>query len=199
MSFTIIMTRMRIRKLVSATLLLLLAGVAAGGPLAVHALMTDTRLSRGLLAWWAGAEYLDERNVIRQQTAYDCGVVCLQMVLRQQKIATTVEELRVAANTTAKGTSLLGLKHAAEAKGLQASVWRLNWQDLLRAPLPAVAFIDGYHFVVLEVIGADGGVVVLDPARGRLRYPAESFIQHWRGEVLLFGEFSALAEPLFGH
>jgi hypothetical protein len=180
---------MRTRKLVSTILLLLLAGGAAGGPLIAHALMTDLRLRRGLQAWWVGAEYLDERNVIRQQTDYDCGVVCLQMVLCQRKIATKVEELRAAAGTRPGGTSLLGLKQAAEAKGLQASVWRLSWQDLLRAPLPAVAFSDGHHFVVLEEIDANGGVIALDPARGRLRYRDNSFIRHWRGEVLCGGSW----------
>lgn len=181
------------KKLISAMLLVVVAIGAIGFPLLAHTLVTDPRLSRGWQAWWRGAEYLGEDEMIRQQTAYDCGVVCLKMALRRQGVNATLEQLRVAAQQTSAGTSLLGLKRAAEARGVRASAWQLSGQDLARIPLPAIAFIDGQHFVVVAGVDGDGGITVLDPARGRLRYRAESFYRHWQGETLLLGEFTALA------
>src|SRR5262249_29950541 len=136
------------KKLISATLLFGCASAAIGFPLLTHILMSEPRLGHCLQAWWMGAEYLGEENVIRQHTTYDCGVVCLQMALRERGVITTPEELRRIAHTTRAGTSLLGLKRAAEANGAMASAWRLVTQDLHKIPLPAIAFVEGNHFVL---------------------------------------------------
>jgi ABC-type bacteriocin/lantibiotic exporter with double-glycine peptidase domain len=93
---------------------------------------------------------------------------------------------------------MLGLKRAVEAHGLRASAWRLAPQDLRKVPLPAVAFVEGDHFVVVESVTLDGRVNVLDPARGRLRYPPEAFNQHWLGQTLVFGEIPDLTGSVPG-
>lgn len=180
------------KKVISAILLFACTSAVIGVPLLVQQLLSKPHLGRSLQAWWSGAEYLGEDGVIRQRTAYDCGVVCLQMALRMQGITTTLENLRRIAHTTEAGTSMLGLKRAAEAYGVTVSTWRLASEDLAKSPMPAIAFVDGDHFVLIESIGRDGKVNVLDPARGRLRYPAQTFNERWHGQTLLFGEFSAL-------
>ncbi len=141
-------------------------------------------------AWWNGAVYQGEDGVIRQQTKYDCGVVCLQMILRDRGITVQLGELRLSAQTSYEGTSLLGLKRAADKYGVKASAWSLNQKDLLRIELPVIAFVDGNHFVVISNVNKDGTLTVLDPARGRLNYSGSSFARHWNGEALIFGEDS---------
>ncbi|MCI0337282.1 MAG: cysteine peptidase family C39 domain-containing protein [Acidobacteria bacterium] len=153
--------------------------------------MTVPNSGRKLQAWWQGAIYKGEDGVIRQRTRYDCGVVCLQMVLRDRGIAAQLEDLRSRAQTGINGTSLLGLKWAAETYGVKASGWRLNQRDLLRSPMPVIVFVDGNHFVVIRNINIDGTLTILDPARGMLQYDAASFARHWKGEALILGEFSA--------
>ncbi len=181
------------KRIISAILLFGCVSAVIGFPLVTQLLMSEPRLGRAMQAWWMGAEYLGEDNVIRQHTAYDCGVACLQMALREQGIITTLEELRRISGTTRAGTSLLGLKLAAEANGVTASAWRLVPRDLEKIPLPAIAFVEGDHFVLIEAIDRNGHIVVNDPARGKLRYRVQAFNKHWRGQVLLFGEFFALA------
>lgn len=183
----------RRRKLASAIILGSLALFSLAGPVLVSPLFRHPELGKIIQAWWVGAEYLGEEDVIRQRTAYDCGVVCLQMILKKKGIDSTVEQLRADAGTTAAGTSLLGLRQAIETRGLPASTWRLSLPELRSVPLPAVAFVDGDHFVVVTNISSeDGPVIVLDPARGKLRYSASTFAQRWKGEVLIIGTGNCL-------
>lgn len=137
-------------------------------------------------AWWNGAEYLGETGGIPQTTSNDCGVICLQTVLSMKGIQADLPELRREAGASSAGASLLGLRQAAEAHGLQASTWRVNPNDLQRVQLPAIAFVDGNHFVVVVEVRSDEFITILDPAQGKLRFTAPAFWRHWRGETLLF-------------
>jgi Peptidase C39 family len=159
-------------------------------PAGAYVLATNPDHIRRISAWWNGALYLGEYGVIRQRTKYDCGVVCLQMVLSGRGITAQLGDLRLSAKTNYVGTSLLGLKWAAEKYGVKASAWRLNQKDLQRIQLPVIAFVDGNHFVVINNVDNDGTLTVLDPARGRLQYNGSSFARHWKGETLVFGEYS---------
>ena len=132
-----------------------------------------------------GVEYLGQEGVVRQQMKYDCGIACLQMVLEHKGIKVIAEKLRAEAGMLSNGTSLWGLKQAAEANGLKASTWQLSISDLSQIPLPAIAFVGGNHFVVIEQVEQDGHLIILDPGYGRLRYEASTFEHLWRGEVLI--------------
>jgi ABC-type bacteriocin/lantibiotic exporter with double-glycine peptidase domain len=175
----------RRQKLFSAAVLLGVTLIIAGGLATTHVLVVNPRLGRSARAWWAGAGYLGEEGVIRQKTSYDCGVVALQMLLRQKGIESPLEELRAQAGTSERGTTLLGLKSAATVHGLDARALRVSGSDLAQVPLPAIAFVDGDHYVVVSDRRSDGGIVVLDPARGKLLYDAASFSKRWGGELLV--------------
>ena len=159
-------------------------------PAGIYVLTINPNHSRSIRAWWNGALYRGEAGVIRQRTKYDCGVVCLQMVLRDRGITAQLGDLRASGKTNYDGTSLLGLKWAAEKYGVKASAWMLNRKDLLRIQLPVIAFVDGNHFVVIDNVSNDGTLTILDPARGRLQYSGMSFARHWKGEALILGEYS---------
>lgn len=159
--------------------------VTIGVPLAAHLLASNPQVLRSLSARWRGAEYLGEEGVIRQNTPYDCGVACLRMVAQAMGKNEDAAAIRGLAGTTADGTSLLGLKSAAENLGLPASTWRLRSPDLASVRLPLIAFVDGNHFVVVREV-SDGYVIVLDPASGRLKHSVQSFAERWSGEALIF-------------
>ncbi len=166
-----------------------LLSAAAATPGLVHALASEPDLGERLEAWWLGAHYLDQEGVIRQRTASDCGVTCLEMVLQRRGRPVAIERLRQLAGTDAVGSSLLGLQEAALASGLDATTWRVSRADFAELPLPAIAFFGGNHFVVLEKRTASGKVVVLDPARGRLEFAPRQLFRHWRGETLVLKPF----------
>jgi ABC-type bacteriocin/lantibiotic exporter with double-glycine peptidase domain len=159
-------------------------------PAGAYVLTTDPNHARSIRAWWNGGVYQGEEGVIRQQTKYDCGVVSLQMALRDRGITAQLGDLRLSAKTSYEGASLLGLKRAVDRYGVKASAWSLNQKDLLRVELPIIAFVDGNHFVVISNVNKDGTLIILDPARGRLQYSRPSFGRHWNGEALILGEYS---------
>jgi Peptidase C39 family len=178
------------RKLCFVCLFGIMTGVMLVFPAAAHQMKINSTHGRSIRAWWNGALYQGEDGVIRQQTKYDCGVVCLQMVLRDRGITAQLGDLRSSAQTNQHGTSILGLKWAAEKYGVKASAWRLKGKDLLRIQLPVIAFVDGNHFVVIDKVNNDGTLIILDPARGRLQFTEPSFVRHWKGETLILGEYS---------
>ncbi len=179
----------RRQKRLLSSIVIICAFVATLSPLLVLELSKRPQIYRSLIARWQGAEYLGEVGVIRQSTPYDCGVACLQMVFIQQGRSATAATIRSFSGTGARGTSLLGLKIAAKKHGLPASVWKLREIDLLNAPLPLIAFVDNSHFVVVSSITPDKHLIVMDPSAGKLKYSLNSFMDRWRGEVVLFSDF----------
>ena len=157
-------------------------------PLLGYELLQHPRLVRSLIARWKNAEYLGEEGVIRQEGPSDCGVACLQMVFKRKGISATASAIRSSSGTTGRGTSILGLKRAAERFGLKAAAWRLRDEDLPQAPLPLIAFVDQSHFVIISEITIDHHLIVLDPAAGKLRSSLKSFKNRWHGEVIIFSD-----------
>ena len=124
-------------------------------------------------------------HVIRQEGRSDCGPAALQMILAHHRVAATQAELRRLAGTDERGTSVLGLRRAASAKGLDAVASRRSTDELQNAVLPAIAFVNDDHFVVVRRVQA-GRVVIDDPASGRVRLSLATFDVLWNGTVLTF-------------
>ncbi len=169
-------------------IVIIIAFLSALLPLFVRELIRDPRITGGLYAWRHGAEYLGEDEVIKQTTPSDCGVACLQMVLRRRGIIAPASDIRALSGTNKHGTSMYGLKKTAEQYGLGASALMLRADEILKAPMPLIAFTDKSHFVVVSYITGDNQLIVLDPAAGKLKHDLRSFKKRWRGEVIIFSE-----------
>lgn len=170
----------------SAAILGVLFVLTLGGYAGLHRLL---RRPPDLLRWEAvreGAEYLGRNGIRIQKRSNDCGPAALAMILDHFGIGGSIDELGRLAGLGPGGTSMLGLKRAAERKGLRAEGWRLSFRDLRKAPLPAIALVRGNHFVVVTAVDSDGRVYVSDPSLGRLRFGRTRFLTRWRGETLLF-------------
>jgi predicted double-glycine peptidase len=141
------------------------------------------------LALLAGGRYLDQRGVIRQRDADDCGVATLAMMLATTSAAAeppntrTLDSLRAAIRARGHGLSMLELREIAAARGLDARGVRLAYADLPRLSMPVIAHFRG-HYVVLDRVSG-GTVTVRDPAVGRLQMTRASFERRWTGHVLL--------------
>jgi len=167
------------------TLTLAMAGIATL-PGAATRMRSRNELMKRLRAQWRGATYVGDADVIHQPRPNDCGAVCLKMVFASHGLDRDLMKLETEMGTTPEGVSLRNLRLAAEHEGLAARSWKLSAPDLLRAPLPAIAFINGDHFVVVRRrIGSDS-LEVDDPALGRLHWPLKAFCSHWSGETLIF-------------
>lgn len=130
----------------------------------------------------------------QQMEEADCGPACLRMVAEYHGQSHSLDYFRKVTNKTVDGVSMKDLADAGEKLGLRAHGAKVYYETLLEdAPVPAIVFWQGYHFVVVVEVHKDR-VVVADPAAdGVIVYSKEDFIYNWvedddnpQGIVLLF-------------
>ena len=131
-----------------------------------------------------GAEDHGVEGVELQRSGNDCGAACLAMVCRDTGTRMSAEEIGRAMNWTEGGVSLLELKRAAEHLGYRAVGWRCDLSQLRHVRCPAILFIEGDHFVVMDSVAPDQSIFLRDPAIGRICLKARRLSCIWKGEVL---------------
>ncbi len=115
----------------------------------------------------------------QQHDAMDCGPACLRMISRYYGKHYSLQTLRDRSYITREGVSMMGISDAAESIGFRSMGVRISWEQLVsEAPLPCIVHWQQKHFVVVYKIKKNT-VYVSDPARGRIRFPKEEFIQGW--------------------
>lgn len=122
----------------------------------------------------------------RQQKTNTCGPAALAAVCRHYGVSATEDEIARLARTTAAGTSMLGLQHAAEAKGLVTQALRMSPSGLRRAPWPCILFFHAGHFAVLTGVSGDH-FYLADPSLGQHAWTEAELARNWRGEMLTVG------------
>jgi ATP-binding cassette, subfamily B, bacterial CvaB/MchF/RaxB len=133
----------------------------------------------------SGTVRLGTDGIVFQRQANDCGLAAMEMVGRALGAGWTPAQLAGEIPLSERGASMLALQQFAERHGVKATGWQLNLRELTTIRPPAIAFVDGHHYVVLTSVDADR-VIVEDPGTGRLQMPVRTFARHWRGEVLTF-------------
>ena len=88
-------------------------------------------------------------------TSSDCGPRALLLVCHHLNTPATLANLTQAAGTNGEGTTLAGLEKAAKAVGLQANGVQVDRDALKQLNKPAVAWLDGNHYVALLSVDGD--------------------------------------------
>ena len=120
----------------------------------------------------------------------DCGPRALKIACDALGLESSVAGLTKAANTGRDGTSLEGLTRAARSLGLSAEGVQVDKDALLQVPTPAVAWLDGNHYVALLKIGRNAvtgssSAVIHDPNEGvEKTIPLEELLSRSGGIVL---------------
>lgn len=167
-------------------LLALAVAAGAGGALVVGVtLAVPPEPVARLWTWSVGGDYRGRTGVRLQRGASDCGVAALMMVLEDRRRTPRLEGVRLRVLERDRGLSLLEMQSIAADHGLRATGWRLDFEGLAGAPLPAIAHYDD-HYVVVDRVEPDGTVRIRDPSIGRVDLPRDSFVKLWTGNVLLF-------------
>ena len=114
----------------------------------------------------------------------NCGPVALKMIFDHHNIDCSLAAITEQVNPSPRGSSLLSLKTMAERKGLKTEGWLLAFDDLRRIPLPAIVYVNGNHYAVVDSISENDTVFTRD-ARGVKVFSQEEFLQAWHGETLI--------------
>ena len=116
----------------------------------------------------------------KQTESKDCGPTCIKIIAKHYGKIIVIQNLRVLAETTRTGSTLLGLSDAAESIGLRAIGVNISLEKLNDVPLPCIIHWNKNHFVVLYKISKEK-LYVSDPAHGLLSYSKTEFLKRWIG------------------
>lgn len=135
------------------------------------------------------------------QDARLCGERCLVFCAHLLGKAATLDGVaEMTGPASEEHTSLAALQSAAHQLGLEARCYRMSLRDLAAMPqgLPAVAHVDGNHFVVVWRLGR-GKVAVAEPPFGAEYVSLGQFALRWTGAIMLLtrpGEGAYLGDSL---
>ena len=118
-----------------------------------------------------------------------CGPRSLLHICEILNVKTNLRELKELTRfDPSRGTTMLGLKKAATYKGLTPQGVKANLKGLRKkkVPMPAIAYINGDHFLVFEAIQSNG-VKISDPAEKYNPHLSwKQLSEIWEGELLIF-------------
>jgi ABC-type bacteriocin/lantibiotic exporter with double-glycine peptidase domain len=130
-----------------------------------------------------------KNSFTRQHDTSDCGVACLTSIVKFHGGKSSFEHLRKLSGTSSQGTSLLGLKQAAEETGFVADGFQAESEESLRdLNEPAILHIITpelfQHYVVFYGFEKEK-LIIGDPARGIKEFTKDELSAIWKSRTLL--------------
>ena len=127
--------------------------------------------------------------IVCQRDVKDCGVCCLQSIIKYYNGYVPIEKIRLDTYTSMQGVSVYHLLKAAEKYGFDAIAKKIEDKDLNNIILPAIVHVkydNGLtHFMCLyEIKGPN--YILMDPSKGKIKMTKEEFNKIFTGVVLQF-------------
>lgn len=114
---------------------------------------------------WLNARGRKALPVVRQTTATECGLACVEMIAAHFGTSTNIASLRRNHGVSLKGTTLASIVRCCKEQNLSTRAVRCDIQELRKLRLPCILHWRFDHFVVLKSVSA-ASIVIHDPARG---------------------------------
>lgn len=144
---------------------------------------------------------LRDSGIVKQRLEFSCGMASLATVLNRSYGRSLGEPeliLEFVAKQSAErkkrietvGFSLRDLQQAAAMHKVTCKGYKMTLQGLrdTKGPVLLHLVIKGQrHFCVLGALG-ERDILLLDPARGRVRLPLDRFMKEWTGYCLVFAK-----------
>jgi ATP-binding cassette subfamily B protein len=129
------------------------------------------------------------KKFILQKDSADCGIACLQNILHYNNTEVSFERLRDISGTDLNGTTMLGLRHAANQLGFEAQgVEATEVSSLQSLQHPCILHIitkeSRTHYIVFYKWNGTH-YIVGDPAKGILHLSAEELNELWKRKIIL--------------
>ena len=115
---------------------------------------------------------MQTKYIVKQNDTRDCGICCLESIIKYYNGYIPLEILRLDTNTNNNGTTAYNLIKTAKKYGFNALGKRINKLNEKEIILPAIAHITTKkglnHFVVIYKINKNT-VTIMDPAKGFIK------------------------------
>jgi ABC-type bacteriocin/lantibiotic exporter with double-glycine peptidase domain len=121
-------------------------------------------------------------KVVSQFLKTECGLCCAAMISQYYGRSVSLEELRDYQQPGRDGISGKQLSTLLEWLGFDCKIYRCKREHLPAIPLPAIAFWEGSHYVVIEKTKGSR-VYIVDPGAGRVIVSLEEFDQLFSGLI----------------
>ena len=145
----------------------------------------------------ADTSQIDTTGVIIQNNIWNCGPASLATVLNDIGVNATQDELASLAETDKSGTSMYGLAHAAQVKGLNATGIILSIDQLKPNYIVLLLTVNGLHYSVITSI-TNTTVYLADSSFGNINMTLEDFTAIYTGYTLVITNNSAKDTTLNG-
>lgn len=134
--------------------------------------------------------------VVKQHDLTDCGPACLSSIIQHFDGYVPLETIRLKCNTSSEGTTALNLIKAAESYGLSANALKVKKiNNIKKENLPCIVHVilsNGlHHYMVLYEL-KDKYLILMDPAKGKLKLTKEEFEKIFSNVLISFRPHSTL-------
>lgn len=131
-----------------------------------------------------------------QQTEHsDCGLACTTMLLNYCDIPEKLNNLLTIYGVPKGGNNLFEMKKVLSDYGVETKAIKIELDSITPMILPAIAFWDSDHFVIVERINKRN-VTIIDPEFGKQKLTFEDFLYHFRNVLLIIESSNIINKEL---